>query len=261
MSRKMSLLVRNLRYETTADAVRGYFERFGEIRDVYLTRDFQTKRPRGFCFVEFYDDRDAQNALHETHKDFLDGNQISVTIAQQGRKSPESMRVRERREEEYSRSRRYREHSRRRSRSHSRSHHRDGGYSDRRVADRHHRRDGRAGGKGRSYSRSPSFRRRRPREKNRHRSGSSRSSRNGDTDSSRARSSKHRRRSEPGGDVEVVREPVPDANPTDPEVSIAREDTPQASEDPPLAAQTLPEDQVKDTTGTGTDFATAVEAP
>lgn len=67
----------------------------GEIRDVYLPLHYHTKKPRGFGFVEFFDDRDAHECLRQTHKTILDGNEISVTIAQQGRKSPDTMRVRE----------------------------------------------------------------------------------------------------------------------------------------------------------------------
>ena len=95
--RPLSLLVRNLRYTTSPDRVRRFFEQFGVVRDVYLPLDFYTKLPRGFGFVEFTCDKDAEAALQALSRyATLDGAEISVTVAQQGRKSPDSMRRRER---------------------------------------------------------------------------------------------------------------------------------------------------------------------
>jgi FUS-interacting serine-arginine-rich protein 1 len=69
----------------------------GDVRDVYLPLDFYTKLPRGFGFVEFTRDEDAEAALQALSRyATLDGAEISVTVAQQGRKSPDSMRRRER---------------------------------------------------------------------------------------------------------------------------------------------------------------------
>jgi FUS-interacting serine-arginine-rich protein 1 len=33
--------------------------RYGQVRDVYIPKDFYTKEPKGFAFVEFADGRDA----------------------------------------------------------------------------------------------------------------------------------------------------------------------------------------------------------
>ena len=48
-----SLLVRNLDPNTTVDTLRTEFSAHGEIRDVYIPRDYYSQRPRGFGFVEF----------------------------------------------------------------------------------------------------------------------------------------------------------------------------------------------------------------
>eukprot|EP01071_Lankesteria_metandrocarpae_P000957 Lankesteria_metandrocarpae@DN1142_c0_g1_i1.p1 len=98
--RRMSLLVRNLRYETSPERVRRHFEQFGDVRDVYLPLHYHTKKPRGFGFVEFFDEREARDCLKHLHRSTLDGNEISVTLAQQGRKSPDTMRHRDRRQED-----------------------------------------------------------------------------------------------------------------------------------------------------------------
>eukprot|EP00922_Rhytidocystis_sp_ex-Travisia-forbesii_P006383 GHVS01009238.1.p1 GENE.GHVS01009238.1~~GHVS01009238.1.p1 ORF type:complete len:313 (+),score=37.17 GHVS01009238.1:33-971(+) len=92
---RMSLLVRNLKFQTSPDRVREIFERFGPIRDVYLPLDYSTKRPRGFGFVEFHDERDTTAALDELDQCEIDGNRIEVTMAQRGRSSPDAMRSRD----------------------------------------------------------------------------------------------------------------------------------------------------------------------
>lgn len=87
-----SLLLRNLKYSTTTQVVREVFERFGKIRDVYLPVDFNTKRPRGFGFVEFSNEEDALEAVKAMDNSTLDGNVITCCLAQDRRKSPNSMR-------------------------------------------------------------------------------------------------------------------------------------------------------------------------
>ena len=82
-----SLLVRNLRYETSPERVRKAFERYGAVRDVYLPRDHYTRKPRGFGFIEYHDEEDAQHALKEMNRAELDGSEIVVIIAQDRRKS------------------------------------------------------------------------------------------------------------------------------------------------------------------------------
>jgi RNA recognition motif-containing protein len=66
---------------------RDAFKRFGEIRDVYLPRDYNTQKPKGFGFVEFFDERDAEDAAREMDRREIDGNEISVVQAQNRRKS------------------------------------------------------------------------------------------------------------------------------------------------------------------------------
>ncbi|KAL8443963.1 hypothetical protein Emag_005747 [Eimeria magna] len=91
-NRGCSLLVRNLRYETSPEKVRAIFEKVGRVKDVYLPIDHTTREPRGFGFVEYFDEKDAQEAVREFDRYALDGNEISVIIAQDRRKSPHTMR-------------------------------------------------------------------------------------------------------------------------------------------------------------------------
>eukprot|EP01068_Selenidium_serpulae_P005955 Selendium_serpulae@DN4237_c0_g1_i1.p1 len=87
-----SLLVRNLRHETSPQKIRRSFEKWGEVRDVYLPLDYHNKRPRGFGFVEFVEEEGARRAVKNMTNAEIDGNLISVIVAQDRRKSPESMR-------------------------------------------------------------------------------------------------------------------------------------------------------------------------
>ncbi|ESO86791.1 hypothetical protein LOTGIDRAFT_128317 [Lottia gigantea] len=47
------LFIGGLSYETTEDGLKGHFEQWGEIVDVVVMKDPQTKRSRGFGFVTF----------------------------------------------------------------------------------------------------------------------------------------------------------------------------------------------------------------
>ncbi|CXI59489.1 serine/arginine-rich splicing factor 12, putative [Plasmodium berghei] len=92
----MSLLIRKLKFNTSPSMVRDKFKKFGAIKDVYLPIDYYTKEPRGFGFVEFYDPKDAEQALKEMNGSELDGNRIEVFVAQKGRSDPRIMRYKER---------------------------------------------------------------------------------------------------------------------------------------------------------------------
>ncbi|CAM0875469.1 unnamed protein product [Alopecurus aequalis] len=91
-----SLLVRNIPLSCRPDDLRVPFERFGPVRDVYLPRDYYSKEPRGFAFVEFVDPYDASEAqYHMDHQVFF-GREITVVVAAETRKKPDDMRNRAR---------------------------------------------------------------------------------------------------------------------------------------------------------------------
>ena len=55
-----SLLVRNVSFRVSPEELRKVFEKYGDVRDVYIPLDYHSQRPRGFAFVEFQDARDAR---------------------------------------------------------------------------------------------------------------------------------------------------------------------------------------------------------
>ncbi|EFJ50142.1 hypothetical protein VOLCADRAFT_73973 [Volvox carteri f. nagariensis] len=130
---KVSVLVRNIPLNYTAEDLRAKFEKFGELRDVYIPRDYYTQRSRGFGFIEFRDARDADEAIYQTDRTMLDGREINVCLSKEGRKTPREMMILETKEPGSSR---------------------PGGYGagDR---DRRDRRRSRSPARGSRYSRSP----------------------------------------------------------------------------------------------------------
>ncbi|MCO5609584.1 hypothetical protein L7F22_063820 [Adiantum nelumboides] len=90
------LLVRNIPKDSRPEELRIQFERYGRIRDVYLPKDFHTGEPRGFGFVQFLDPYDAAEAKVQMDRQNFQGREISVVFAEENRKRPEEMRVKER---------------------------------------------------------------------------------------------------------------------------------------------------------------------
>eukprot|EP00923_Selenidium_pygospionis_P019423 GHVN01034003.1.p1 GENE.GHVN01034003.1~~GHVN01034003.1.p1 ORF type:complete len:100 (-),score=10.82 GHVN01034003.1:93-392(-) len=78
MKEGRSLLVRNLKRETSPQRLRKAFEEFGTVRDVYLPLDFHNKTPRGFGFVEFLDSKGADIAREKMDNTEVDSNVISL---------------------------------------------------------------------------------------------------------------------------------------------------------------------------------------
>lgn len=92
-----SLLVRNLRHDCRAEDLRRPFEQFGNLKDIYLPRDYYSGEPRGFGFVQFVDPADAQEAKYQMDGQVLLGRQLTVVFAEENRKKPTDMRHREHR--------------------------------------------------------------------------------------------------------------------------------------------------------------------
>jgi heterogeneous nuclear ribonucleoprotein A1/A3 len=76
------LYVGNLAFSATQSDVESAFSSYGEIDEVRLITDRDTGRSRGFAFVTFSTQQDAESALEMNGKT-LDGRNLIVNIAKE----------------------------------------------------------------------------------------------------------------------------------------------------------------------------------
>lgn len=75
------LYVGNLSYNVTEDDLRTLFSQAGEIKEVSLIMDRETRRPKGFGFVEMANQVDAEKAIQMFNEYEMDGRKLTVNIA------------------------------------------------------------------------------------------------------------------------------------------------------------------------------------
>lgn len=81
MSKK--LFVGSLSWDTDDQGLRAAFEQFGPVEDAKVINDRDTGRSRGFGFVTFSSEADAQKAMQEMNGAVLDGRTLNVNEAQE----------------------------------------------------------------------------------------------------------------------------------------------------------------------------------
>jgi RNA recognition motif-containing protein len=74
------LYVGNLPYSATEEKIQDLFSQYGELESVILIKDAATGQAKGFGFVEYKDQADADKALELDGKDFS-GRPMKVNIA------------------------------------------------------------------------------------------------------------------------------------------------------------------------------------
>ncbi|GAA47814.1 RNA-binding protein Musashi [Clonorchis sinensis] len=79
-SKMSKMFIGGLSPTTTADKLREYFQRFGEVKECMIMRDPLTKRSRGFGFVTFCDSVCVEKVL-ESAPHFLDSKKIDPKLA------------------------------------------------------------------------------------------------------------------------------------------------------------------------------------
>ncbi|GLT59667.1 hypothetical protein SLA2020_324750 [Shorea laevis] len=85
------LLVRNLPLDARPEDLRVPFERFGEVKDVYLPKNYYTGEPRGFGFVKFRYAEDAAEAKQRMNYQVIGGREIRIVFAEENRRTPQEM--------------------------------------------------------------------------------------------------------------------------------------------------------------------------
>ena len=76
-----NIYVGSLSYQTTEDALRQLFEKFGEVTSAKIITDRETGRSKGFGFVEMAAQADAEEAIKELNGTEFDGRNIVVNQA------------------------------------------------------------------------------------------------------------------------------------------------------------------------------------
>jgi RNA recognition motif-containing protein len=75
------LFVGNLPFSATEDQLRDLFGAYGEITNLSIIVDRMTHRSKGFGFVEFSSEAEAQSAIEGTNGKDIGGRAIVVNVA------------------------------------------------------------------------------------------------------------------------------------------------------------------------------------
>jgi RNA recognition motif-containing protein len=84
MSKK--LFVGNVAWSATEDDLRNLFSQQGEVEDLIILKDKFTNRSKGFGFVTFANEDDANNAVSELNGFNLNGRNLVVNEARPPRR-------------------------------------------------------------------------------------------------------------------------------------------------------------------------------
>jgi cold-inducible RNA-binding protein len=74
------LFIGNISFKMTEADIRELFTPFGEIEEIVIPTDRDTRRPRGFAFLTFESEQSAKEALAMDGKE-VSGRKIRVNIA------------------------------------------------------------------------------------------------------------------------------------------------------------------------------------
>lgn len=74
----MNMYIGNLSYNVRESDLRDVMEEFGTVDSVKLIIDRDTRRSKGFAFVEMPEDSEAQNAIRDLNGATYEGRQMVV---------------------------------------------------------------------------------------------------------------------------------------------------------------------------------------
>ena len=75
------LFVGGIPFRATEEELRQLFSQAGEVVSVFIPLDRETRRPRGFAFVEMADDASAEKAISMFDNSDMGGRSIKVNKA------------------------------------------------------------------------------------------------------------------------------------------------------------------------------------
>lgn len=82
------LFVGSLAWATTDDSLQAHFAQCGTVASAKVITDRDTGRSKGFGFVEFEDDKEADAAVEKLNGSELDGRTIAVNEARPREERP-----------------------------------------------------------------------------------------------------------------------------------------------------------------------------
>jgi RNA recognition motif-containing protein len=85
-----SIFVAKLDFGVTSEELKGTFEQFGRVLKATVATDRETGKSRGFGFVEMADESEANNAIQALDNFKFNGRPISVKLADQKERKPQS---------------------------------------------------------------------------------------------------------------------------------------------------------------------------
>ncbi len=77
----VKLFVGGIPYRTSDEELQQLFSQAGEVVSVFIPTDRETRRPRGFAFVEMADDASADKAISMYDGSDMGGRRIAVNKA------------------------------------------------------------------------------------------------------------------------------------------------------------------------------------
>lgn len=76
-----SVKVDNITYRTNVEDLRDAFSKYGSIGDIFIPRDPRTFESRGYAFVRYVRERDADYAIRQMDGVVMNGRQIRCHMA------------------------------------------------------------------------------------------------------------------------------------------------------------------------------------
>jgi RNA recognition motif-containing protein len=77
----MQIYVGNLSYKTTQESLRNLFSGFGDVENVKIITDRETRRSKGFGFVTMNNSNEANKAVKELNDKEFEGRNLKVNKA------------------------------------------------------------------------------------------------------------------------------------------------------------------------------------
>jgi RNA recognition motif-containing protein len=80
-----NIFVARLDFGVSQEELKKAFEQYGKVNKVTIATDKETGKPKGFAFVEMFNEEDAQNAIKSLDGYTFNGRQIAVKQAEDRR--------------------------------------------------------------------------------------------------------------------------------------------------------------------------------